>query len=88
MVLSHSEQLECQAQRHFKREFLDMECKFKAVKVNPNPQKGDQKYSFSDKEYDGVLIKLTEFNNLEFIGKTKLKVGAGYNLIKLSLNKQ
>ena len=40
---------------------------------------------FSDKEYDGVLIKLTEFNNLEFIGKTKLKVGAGYNLIKLSL---
>lgn len=40
---------------------------------------------FSDKEYDGVLIKLTEFNELEFIGKTKLKVGAGYNLIKLSL---
>lgn len=40
---------------------------------------------FSDKEYDGVLIKLTEFDELEFIGKTKLKVGAGYNLIKLSL---
>ena len=40
---------------------------------------------FSDKEYDGVLIKLTEFDNLEFIGKTKLRVGAGYNLIKLSL---
>ena len=40
---------------------------------------------FSDKEYDGVLIKLTEFNNLEFIGKNKLRVGAGYNLIKLSL---
>ena len=40
---------------------------------------------FSDKEYDGVLIKLTEFNELEFIGKTKLRVGAGYSLIKLSL---
>ena len=40
---------------------------------------------FSDKEYDGVLIKLTEFDELEFIGKTKLRVGAGYNLIKLSL---
>ncbi|MBR5369935.1 MAG: UDP-N-acetylmuramate dehydrogenase [Bacilli bacterium] len=40
---------------------------------------------FSEKEYDGVLIKLTEFNNLEFIGKTKLRVGAGFNLIKLSL---
>ena len=40
---------------------------------------------FSEKEYDGVLIKLTEFNELEFLGKTKLRVGAGYNLIKLSL---
>ena len=40
---------------------------------------------FSEKEYDGVLIKLTEFNELEFIGKTKLRVGAGYSLIKLSL---
>ena len=40
---------------------------------------------FSDKEYDGVLIKLSEFDDLEFIGKTKLRVGAGYNLIKLSL---
>lgn len=40
---------------------------------------------FSEKEYDGVLIKLTEFNELEYIGKTKLRVGAGFNLIKLSL---
>ena len=40
---------------------------------------------FSEKEYNGVLIKLTEFDNLEFIGKTKLRVGAGFNLIKLSL---
>jgi UDP-N-acetylmuramate dehydrogenase len=40
---------------------------------------------FSEKKYDGVLIKLTEFDELEFIGKTKLRVGAGYNLIKLSI---
>ena len=40
---------------------------------------------FSEKEYDGVLIKLSELDELEFIGKTKLKVGAGYNLIKLSI---
>ena len=40
---------------------------------------------FSDKCYDGVLIKLSEFNDIKFIGKTKLRVGAGYNLIKLSL---
>ena len=40
---------------------------------------------FSEKEYDGVLIKLTEFNELEFLGKNKLRVGAGFNLIKLSV---
>ena len=40
---------------------------------------------FSDKPYDGVLIRLTEFNQIKFIGKSKVKVGAGYSLIKLSL---
>ncbi len=40
---------------------------------------------FSDKFYDGVLIKLTEFNEIEFIGKTKIRVGAGYPLVKLSM---
>lgn len=38
---------------------------------------------FSDKEYNGVLIKLTEFNEIE-IYDNKIKVGAGYSLIKLS----
>lgn len=59
MVISHSEQLECQAQRHFKREFFERECSFKAVKVNPNPQKGEQKYSFSDKEYPGKITNIS-----------------------------
>ena len=40
---------------------------------------------FSDKEYNGVLIKLSEFKEMEFIGKNKIKVEAGYSLIKLSL---
>lgn len=40
---------------------------------------------FSDKEYDGVLIKLNSFDNLTFFGNNKVKVGAGYSLIKLSL---
>ena len=39
---------------------------------------------FSDKVYEGVLIKLSEFNNLKFLSKTKIRVGAGYSLIKLS----
>ena len=40
---------------------------------------------FSEKEYDGVLIRLTELNSIEFFGKSKVRVGAGYSLIKLSL---
>ena len=39
---------------------------------------------FSDETYDGVLIKLSEFNNLE-INDTVVTVGSGYNLVKLSL---
>lgn len=35
------------------------------------------------KDYDGVLIKLDHFDKLE-IKDTKVKVGAGYNLIKLA----
>ncbi len=39
---------------------------------------------FSDDNYEGVIIKLDEFNNLE-IRDNIVNVGAGYNLIKLSL---
>ena len=38
---------------------------------------------FSDDLFDGILIKLTEFDNIEIINN-KIKVGAGYSLIKLS----
>ena len=40
---------------------------------------------FSDKEYDVLLIKLSEFNDLKYLSKNKIRVGAGYSLIKLSL---
>lgn len=36
------------------------------------------------KEYDGVLIKLDSFQNLEIVGN-RIVVGAGYSLIKLAL---
>ena len=38
---------------------------------------------FSDKEYDGILIKLDEFNDVD-IYQNKIRVGAGYSLMKLS----
>lgn len=40
---------------------------------------------FSDQDYAGIIIKLNEFNNVEFVSKSKVKVGAGFSLIKLSL---
>lgn len=40
---------------------------------------------FSDKEFDGIIIKLDEFNEIDMINDTTIKVGAGYSLIKLAL---
>ena len=40
---------------------------------------------FSDKTYDGVLIRLNEFDKVEFLPRNKIIVGAGYSLMKLSL---
>lgn len=40
---------------------------------------------FSDKLYEGILIKLNEFNDIEFISKNKIRVGAGFSLVKLSM---
>jgi len=39
---------------------------------------------FSSKEYDGIIIKLDNLDKLEIDG-TKIVVGAGYSLVKLSL---
>lgn len=38
---------------------------------------------FSDKFYDGVLIRLTKFNKIKFLSNGKVRVGAGYSLLKL-----
>lgn len=40
---------------------------------------------FSSKRYNGVIIRLEELNDLEFLTPTKIRVGAGYSLVKLSM---
>ena len=40
---------------------------------------------FSDKTYNGVLIRLNEFDKVDFLPRNKIIVGAGYSLMKLSL---
>lgn len=40
---------------------------------------------FSDSLFEGIIIKLSSFDGVEFFGNNKVRVGAGYSLIKLSL---
>ena len=40
---------------------------------------------FSDKNFNGVIIKLTELANITFLSYNKIRVEAGYSLPKLSL---
>lgn len=40
---------------------------------------------FSDDVFEGVIVKLDELNDIEFFGKNKVRVGAGYSLMKLSM---
>ncbi len=40
---------------------------------------------FSEKTYEGILIKLDEFDYIHFFGRGKIRVGAGASLIKVSL---
>lgn len=39
---------------------------------------------FSDDVYEGIIIKLDNFSNIEYLDNLVL-VGAGYSLVKLSL---
>lgn len=40
---------------------------------------------FSGKKYEGILIRLNEFDSIEFLSENKIRVGAGYSLMKLAL---
>ena len=39
---------------------------------------------FSEKNYNGVIIKLDDFDEITFFGRNKVRAGAGASLIKLS----
>ena len=40
---------------------------------------------FSDDDYDGIIIRLKQFDDLTWINANKFRVGAGYSLSKLAL---
>lgn len=57
MIISHTDQLECQAQRHFKREFFQEICLFSSVKKENINNK--VKYTESEKKYKGKLTNIS-----------------------------
>lgn len=59
LIIAHSDQLECQAQRHFKREFLQEKCNFAPLKVHKDEKDESKKYEFSEKFYEGKLSNIS-----------------------------
>ncbi|MCR4579342.1 MAG: PilZ domain-containing protein [Treponema sp.] len=59
MVISQSEQLDSQAQRHFKREFIEEACSFCSLKFGEDKHTGQLLYIFSDKFYKGKLVNIS-----------------------------
>ena len=61
MLISQSEKLLTEVQRHYKREFINMGCKFSAIQIRPAANKDEEdSYVFSDKEYTGILTNISE----------------------------
>ena len=40
---------------------------------------------FSDNDFEGIIIRLNELNNIDFLPGNKIRVGAGFSLPKLSM---
>ena len=89
MVLSHSEQLESQAQRHFKREFTDQLCTFCSLKFTEDKESGELKPVYSDKIYKGKLANISGggcciHTNLPVKERQNISVSiAGYDIWKV-----
>ncbi len=58
MIISHTDQIECQSQRHYRREFFEEICLFSPIKVD-NTKKDDEKYVESPKKYKGKLTNIS-----------------------------
>lgn len=77
LYITHTEQLLCQAQRHYKREFLNIDCTFSPLIVNKSASSDEEKYIFSDKIYNGMM------SNISGGGcciQTKLPIKEGQNI--------
>ena len=69
----------------------NVECLIKLMKIIKNNKikykilGNGSNLLFSDDVFEGVIVKLDELDNIEFFSKNKVRVGAGYSLMKLSM---
>ena len=59
MIIAHSEDLQAQAQRNFKREFLKETCDFSSLKIKENKIDDEKYYVYSDNIYKGTLSNIS-----------------------------
>lgn len=89
VIVSHSEQLESQAQRHFKREFTEELCTFCSLRFSKDKQTNKLMYIYSDKNYKGKLSNISAggcciHSNLPLKEKQHISVSiAKYDLWKI-----
>lgn len=59
MVVSHTEDLICQVQRHYKREYLEETCMFSPVQINKTKTENNNMFIYSTKEYKGKVTNIS-----------------------------
>ena len=59
MVLSHTQKLDVQMQRHYHRETFDAFCSFSPVHVTASNKNDNTTFTISDKEYDGRITNIS-----------------------------
>lgn len=59
MIISHSEKLSSNVQRHYKRDYCNMECFFSPIIINNKSNENGDIYSVSSKKYPGKLSNVS-----------------------------
>lgn len=59
MVIGHTDDLICQVQRHYKREFLEEKCLFSPIQINKTKTENNNMFIYSTKEYSGKVTNIS-----------------------------
>ncbi len=58
MVVGHTDNLQSQIQRHYKRDYFERKCSFSPIQISKDDINGDH-YIYSPKKYDGSVTNLS-----------------------------